>query len=122
MPAFLGASHRGVASAALTSEGTLDSSPADTGASSQIPLDVPPELRSKIGTEARVTVTVTVDEAGKISDAKATSIKGQSADLLIPEALKAARLFRFRPAREGEKAVRGQADLSFVLASDSRQP
>jgi hypothetical protein len=111
---FFGASHHPAPTAALASEGIAAPPAAGTTTSSQIPLDVPPELRSKIGPDALVNVTVTVDEAGKVSDAKATSIRGQSADLLIPEALKAARLYRFRPAREGEKAVPGQADLSFV--------
>ena len=114
--ALLGYSHHGAATAALASEGiAAPPAAAATSASSQIPLDVPAELRSRIGPDALVNVTVTVDEAGKVSDAKATSIRGQSADLLIPEALKAARLYRFRPAREGEKAVPGQADLSFVF-------
>jgi len=111
---FFGASHHPAATAALASEGIAPPPAADTSTSSQIPLEVPPELRSKIGPDALVNVTVTVDEAGKVSGAKATSIRGQSADLLIPEALKAARLYRFRPAREGDKAVPGQADLSFV--------
>ena len=60
--------------------------------------------------------TVSVDEQGKVSDAKATSIKGQNADLLIPEALKTARSFLFRPARSGEKPVRSQTDLNFIFA------
>jgi hypothetical protein len=115
LPLFLGSSRHGTTPAMLASDGDVAAAPSGTNNASQIPLEVPPELRSKIESEALVNVTVSVDEHGKVSDAKATSIKGQNADLLIPEALKAARSFLFRPARSGEKPVRSQADLNFVF-------
>jgi hypothetical protein len=108
-------SSRHAASASLASEGIPETGTAGVSASNQIPLDVPLELRSKIESEALVNVTVAVDEAGKVTDAKAISIRGAKADLLIPEALKAARAFVFRPARNGDKPVRSQADLNFVF-------
>jgi outer membrane biosynthesis protein TonB len=86
-----------------------------TKAIREIALEIPPDLRSMIESEAAVYVTVAIDEEGKVAGARATSTEGEGANFLVPEALKAARQFRFRPAREGKKAVPSQTVLTFVF-------
>jgi TonB family protein len=85
----------------------------------QIALQIPSDLKAMVESEALVYVTVAIDEKGNVTDARVTLTKGEGADLLVPEALKAARWFRFSPAREGKKLVRSHAALTFVFEPES---
>jgi hypothetical protein len=77
-----------------------------------IPLGVGP----KITTSIQIDVKVTVDDSGKVVGAHVSSSRGAAAGLLTLEVLKAAQLFRFRPARENDRPVRGEAVLTFRFA------
>jgi TonB family protein len=63
--------------------------------------------------EAQIDVTVKIDAAGKVTDAQVTSSKGAAARLVAAEAIKAARLCRFQPARENDQAVQSRMVLTF---------
>jgi TonB family protein len=84
-----------------------------------IPLDVPSSLKPKIQSEVRVDVVVAIDEDGKVTAARVASTKGESAPLLVTEALRAARQSRFRPAKEGEKTVQSQMVLTFQFKPET---
>jgi TonB family protein len=84
-----------------------------------IPLDIPSNLKTKIQSEARVEVVVAIDQEGKVTDARVSSTTGDNAPLLAPEALRAARQSRFRPARESQKTVDSRMVLSFQFKPDS---
>ena len=84
-----------------------------------IALDVPSNLKPKIQSEVRVGVVVAIDQAGNVTNARVASTTGESASLLAPEALRAARQSRFRPAREGEKTVQSQMVLTFQFKPES---
>jgi len=86
-----------------------------------IPLDVPPQLKRKIQSEVRVNVLVAIDPDGNVTGAHVASTKGDSADLLVEEALRAARESRFRPARAGRRSVESQMLLTFWFKPDSDQ-
>jgi TonB family protein len=77
-----------------------------------IPLGVGP----KITTDVQIDVTVTIDESGKVIGARVTSRSGAAAGLLTLQALKAAQLFRFRPAQENNRHVRSDMVLTFRFA------
>jgi outer membrane biosynthesis protein TonB len=81
----------------------------------QISLQVPPDLREMIKQQVLINVTVGIDKRGKVTTADVTSTKGEEAGQLTSEALKAARWFRFRPNRQGDKAVASQTVLTFVF-------
>jgi TonB family protein len=84
-----------------------------------IALDVPSSLKPKIQSEVRVDVVVAIDEDGKVTAARVASTKGESAPLLVTEALRAARQSRFRPAKEGEKTVQSQMVLTFQFKPET---
>jgi TonB family protein len=84
-----------------------------------IPLDIPATVKSKIQSEVRVDVVVAIDRAGNVTGARVASTKGESAQLLETEALRAARQSRFRPAREGEKTVPSKMVLTFLFKPES---
>jgi hypothetical protein len=84
-----------------------------------IPLDIPAKVKSKIQTEVRVDVVVGIDREGNVTSARVASTKGDSAQLLVTEALRAAKQSRFRPAREGENAVSSEMVLTFLFKPDS---
>lgn len=85
----------------------------------QIALDIPSEVRAKIPAEARVQVVVAIDEQGNVTNAEVESMTGKGAGLLTKEALQAARRSRFRPAREGERAIESQMVLTYLFKPDS---
>jgi len=60
-----------------------------------------------------VDVTVYIDTNGAVTDAQIGSIKGSLAGMVGAEALRAARLFRFKPARENDRNIASQMTLSF---------
>jgi hypothetical protein len=74
---------------------------------------VPLDVRALISDETQIDVTVTIDAGGKAIDAQVTSSRGAAARLVAPEAIKAAKLFRFQPARENERAVQSKMVLTF---------
>jgi TonB family protein len=80
-----------------------------------IPLDIPASVKSEIQSEVRVNVLVAIDREGNVTGARVASTKGASADLLIDEALRAAKQSRFQPAREGQKTVQSQMLLTFLF-------
>jgi hypothetical protein len=84
-----------------------------------IPLDVPSNLKPKIQSEVRVDVIVAIDREGNVTAARVASTKGESAPLLVTEALRAARQSRFRPAKEGEKTVQSQMVLTFQFKPET---
>jgi TonB family protein len=84
-----------------------------------IPLDIPATVKWKIQSEVRVDVVVAIDRAGNVTGARVASTKGESAQLLETEALRAARQSRFRPAREGEKTVPSKMVLTFLFKPES---
>ncbi len=81
----------------------------------QISLEVPPDFKTMIREQVLINVTVDIDQRGKVIAAEVASTKGEEAVLLTTEALKAARRFRFRPNRRGNKAVASQTVLTFVF-------
>ncbi|MEO8051075.1 MAG: TonB family protein [Acidobacteriota bacterium] len=85
----------------------------------EVALEIPPEQRLRVGSDVTVNVSVDVDRAGKVTTAQVASTKGEGADALAPEALKAARGFHFRPARRGKKNVPSQTVLTFKFTPDS---
>jgi TonB family protein len=87
----------------------------------QIALEIPANVRAKVPTEARVQVMVAIDEQGNVTKAEVESMMGQGARLLTKEALQAARRSRFRPAREGERAVESQMVLTYLFKPDSAE-
>ena len=74
---------------------------------------VPLDVRSLISGETQIDVTVKIDAAGKVTDAQVTSTQGAVARLVAVEAIKAARLFRFQPARENGRTVQSRMVLTF---------
>ncbi len=87
----------------------------------QIPLEVPANVKSKIQSEVQVDVLVAIDEQGKVTNAHVTSTKGDSAQLLVTEALRAARESRFRPAHEGARTVQSRMVLSFLFKPEANE-
>ncbi len=87
----------------------------------QIALEIPADVRAKVPAEARVEVIVAIDEQGNVTRAEVASTKGAGARLLAKEALAAARRSRFRPAREGERAVQSQMVLTYFVKPDSAE-
>lgn len=86
-----------------------------------IPMEIPDKLKPKIQSEVRVDVIVAIDREGKVTGAHVASTKGASADLLVTEALRAAKQSRFRPAREGAKTVQSQMLLTFLFEPISNE-
>lgn len=86
-----------------------------------IPLDIPPGIQSKIQSEVRVNVLVAIDRKGNVTGAHVASTKGARANLLVGEALRAAKQSRFRPAREGEKTVQSQMVLTFLFKPEANE-
>jgi TonB family protein len=82
-------------------------------------LQVPEELRPSITAPVTVKVNVGIDADGKVTAAEVASTSGEGADLLTEEALKAARWFRFRPARLGKTAVASNTELTVVFDAGS---
>jgi outer membrane biosynthesis protein TonB len=87
----------------------------------QIPLEVPANVKSKIQSAVQVDVLVAIDEQGNVTGAHVTSTKGDSAQLLVTEALRAARESRFRPAHEGAKTVQSRMVLSFLFKPEANE-
>jgi TonB family protein len=84
-----------------------------------IPLDIPAKIKSRIQSEVRVDVVVAIDPEGNVTEARVSSTKGERAELLVSEALRAARESRFRPAREGDKTIESQMVLTFLFKPQS---
>jgi TonB family protein len=85
----------------------------------QIALDIPADVRAKVQDEARVQVVVAIDNQGNVTNAEVESVMGRDARLLTNEALAAARRARFRPAREGERAVESKMVLTYLFKPDT---
>jgi TonB-like protein len=71
------------------------------------------DLRLLIAAEVQIDVAVTIDREGKVTGADVTSTRGAAAKLVAEEAVRAARRFRFRPARENDSAVPSGMVLTF---------
>jgi hypothetical protein len=82
----------------------------------QVTPAVPLGVASRIRSDVQIDVMVTVDVQGKVTGARVTSRKGAAAGLLSNEALKAAQLFRFRPAQENNRNVQSDMLLTFRFA------
>jgi TonB family protein len=87
----------------------------------QIALEIPVDVRAKVPAEARVQVVVAIDEQGNVTNAEVESMVGKGAGLLTREALQAARRARFRPAREGERAIESQMVLTYLFKPNSAE-
>ena len=73
-----------------------------------------------ITTDVQVDVAVAIDANGKVTGARVASTKGAAAGLLTIEALKAAQLFRFQPARENGRDIAGSMVLTFRFARTAK--
>ena len=83
----------------------------------QIALDLPADVRAKVSADAQVKIIIAIDDQGNVTNAEVASTRGKGARLLTKEALAAARRSRFRPAREGERAVDSQMVLTYLFKS-----
>ncbi|HMC61974.1 MAG TPA: TonB family protein, partial [Candidatus Solibacter sp.] len=81
---------------------------------------VPRGVGPMITTDVQVDVAVAIDANGKVTSARVASTKGTAAGLLTIEALKAAQLFRFRPARENNRNVASSMILTFRFARTAK--
>jgi hypothetical protein len=79
----------------------------------QVNPSIPVDLRYKITPDIEIEVAVTIDEYGKVTDAKLASTKGVGARFFSAEVLRAARLFLFRPAQDNNRSVRSSMLLTF---------
>ncbi|MCU1257294.1 MAG: Gram-negative bacterial TonB protein C-terminal, partial [Bryobacterales bacterium] len=82
----------------------------------QVTPAVPLGVASRIRTEVQIDVMVTVDVQGRVIGTRVISRKGAAAGLLSNEALKAAQLFRFRPAQDNNRNVQSDMVLTFRFA------
>ena len=82
----------------------------------QVTPAVPRGVGPEITADVQVDVEVKIDNKGKVTSARVASIRGAAAELLTIEALKAAQLFRFRPAEENGRAVPAVTILTFRFA------
>ena len=76
---------------------------------------VPPDVKSAITTDNVVNVRVVIDALGKVTAATVVSANGRMASSLTPYAVRAARSWRFKPARQNGKAVRSDKVLQFLF-------
>jgi TonB family protein len=74
---------------------------------------VPSDVKALIAGETQIDVTVRIDLEGRVTGAQVTSTRGAAARLVAAEAIRAARLFRFQPARENDRAVTSKMVLTF---------
>ena len=74
---------------------------------------VPSDVKALIASETQIDVTVSIDLGGRVTGAQVTSTRGAAARLVASEAIRAARLFRFQPARENGRAVTSKMVLTF---------
>lgn len=81
----------------------------------QVQLEIPPGVRTRVPSDARVKVVVTIDQQGNVTTAEVASLEGAGAQYLTGEALAAARRSRFRPAREGARPVESQLVLTYLF-------
>ena len=79
----------------------------------QVSPAVPRGVGPRLTTDVQVDVEVAVDAKGRATGARVASTKGAGAELLTIEALKAAQLFRFRPAQENGRNVASTMVLTF---------
>jgi hypothetical protein len=86
-----------------------------------IPLEIPPSIKPKIQSEVRVNIVVAIDREGNVTGAHVASTKGESANLLVDEALRAAKQSRFQPAHEGAKTVQSQMVLTFLFKPEANE-
>ena len=78
---------------------------------------LPREIRSMLFGEATVDVKVKTDPTGKVTGVEAVSKPGPLRPFLERAALDAARLWRFTPARMGDRAVAGETVVQFTFRS-----
>jgi proteasome lid subunit RPN8/RPN11 len=71
------------------------------------------EVQSIMTTDIEVGVLVSLDADGQVVDARIESTKGSLPGLVVSEALRAAKLSRFRPARRNDVNVPSEMTLSF---------
>ena len=74
---------------------------------------IPSSAQEFLSIDTEIDVTVTIDEDGQVTDARVTATKGGGAGLLTAEALKAARKYRFRPAKLNTRTVTSKMALTF---------
>ena len=77
---------------------------------------MPRGARHLITSDVEVDVAVSIDDQGRVTNARVASTKGAAAGLLTIEALKAAQLFRFQPARDHDRNVASSMLLTFRFA------
>ena len=73
-----------------------------------------------ITSDVEVDVAVSIDDKGRVITARVASAKGAAAGLLTIEALKAAQLFRFEPARDHDRNVASSMLLTFRFAKTAK--
>jgi TonB family protein len=70
-------------------------------------------VRAQMRSDIEVSVTVLIDANGQVTDARVVSTKGALPGMVTDEALRAARSFRFKPARVNDRNIPSQMVLSF---------
>lgn len=86
----------------------------------QVTPAVPRDVRPRITNDVQVDVEVAIDAAGRVTGARIASTRGSAAGLLTIEAMKAAQLFRFRPAQRDGHNVPSLMVLTFDFAGTAR--
>jgi len=86
----------------------------------QVTPAVPRGIGPMITTDVQIDVAVVIDTSGKVISARVASARGAGAGLLTIEALKAAQLFRFRPATENGRNVASGLVLTFRFARTAK--
>lgn len=79
----------------------------------QVSPRIPADLRPLLTADFQVDVEVSIDDRGKVSNARVTSSSGIGAVLVTKEVLEAARLSVFQPARKNNTNVPSSMVLSF---------
>jgi hypothetical protein len=78
---------------------------------------ISPGMRAMLTGEVHVNVRVNLDETGRIISAKAEDLDGSTVVFFVAPALKAARHWKFQPARLGSRNVPADVILQFKFTS-----
>src|SRR5262249_15190965 len=81
----------------------------------QVRPELSPNVKAMLTHEVQVQVRVTVDAAGRVTDARALPVKGTVGEYVGKAAAATARLWRFEPSRPGEIV------LEFRFAPEKRK-
>jgi hypothetical protein len=83
----------------------------------QVNPSIPVDLKYRITPDLQIEVLVTIDENGKVADARLGEMKGAGARFISAEVLRATRLFLFRPAQDNHRNVKSSMVLTFRFSA-----